>query len=190
MVPKVPSLRPPMLAPKALRGVVEHEQALGLGDGGDRRVVGGQAEQIDRDHRLRRKAVAARGGDSRGQLLCVDIEGVGFDVDEDRRGADQRHHFGGGAEGERRADDGVAGTDALGAQRQHQRVGAAGAGDGMLGAAEGGELALEGAHLRAEHELAVVEHARDRGVDGGAETAALGRDVDERDRGRFDTLDS
>ncbi len=130
----------------------------------------------------------ARGRDGRGQPLWIDVEGVSLDIHEDRRGAGQGHHFGRGAEGERRADDGVAGTNALGAQRQRQCVGAAGAGDGMLGAAECGELALEGAHLRTEHELAMIEHARDRGVDGGAETAALGRNVDEWNRRRFDTL--
>ena len=36
----------------------------------------------------------------------------------------------------------------------------------MLGAAEGGKLGLEGAHLRPENELAMIENARDRRIDG------------------------
>ncbi len=36
---------------ETLRGVVEHEQALGLRDRGDRIVIGALAEQVDRDHR-------------------------------------------------------------------------------------------------------------------------------------------
>ncbi len=41
---------------------------------------------------------------------------------------------------------------------------------------------FERAHLGTENELAVVEHARDGGVDLAAEPSALGRDIDERDR--------
>ena len=37
---------------KSLRGVVQHEQAFGLGDVADRVVIGALAEQIDRDHGL------------------------------------------------------------------------------------------------------------------------------------------
>ena len=51
----------------------------------------------------------------------------------------------------------------------------------MLGAAELGELGLERAHFRAEDELAMAEHPRDRGIDGAAEPAALRGNVDERD---------
>ena len=42
--------------------------------------------------------------------------------------------------------------------------------------------ALERAHFRAEDELAMRQHARDRVIDGAAEAAALRGDVDERDR--------
>src|SRR5262249_4593190 len=41
---------------KALRGVIEHEQSLGFGDRGDRIMVGGLTEQIDRDYRPRLQA--------------------------------------------------------------------------------------------------------------------------------------
>ena len=42
---------------ESLRGVVEHEQALGLGDRADRVMVGALPEQIDRNHRPRLEAV-------------------------------------------------------------------------------------------------------------------------------------
>ena len=60
----------------------------------------------------------------------------------------------------------------------------------MFGAAEGGQLGLEGAHFRTEDELAVIEHAGNRGIDGTAETAALRGHVDERNNRRIGSLDS
>ena len=102
-----------------------------------------------------------------------------MDVDEDRGRADQHRDFRGGAEGEGRADHRVARADAERAQAEHQRIGAAGAGDRMTRSAEGGKLGLEGADFRADDELAVGEHPRDRIVDRGAETLALGGEVDE-----------
>ena len=49
---------------ESLRGVVEHEQALGLGDRADRVMVGALPEQVDRDHRLRLEAELLRGRDA------------------------------------------------------------------------------------------------------------------------------
>ena len=166
---------------EALRGVVEHEQAGVFCHGGYSVVIGRQAEQIDRNDGLRREARLFGGVERGGKTLGVDIEGRFVDVDENRRGADQRRHLGGGAEGEGGAEHGIARADALRHQRQHQRVGAARAGHGMAGAAEPGERGFELAHLGAEDELAMVKHALDRLVDDGSETAALRRYVDERD---------
>ena len=53
---------------------------------------------------------------------------------------------------------------------------------GVAGAAERRELGLEGAHLGAEDKLAMRQHPRHGVIDGAAEPAALGGDVDERDR--------
>ncbi len=164
---------------EGLRGIVEHEQVMRLGRGRNGVVIGRQAEQIDRDHRLRLEPEPAGGRDGLTDALGVDVEGVGLNVDEDRRRADQHRHFRRRAEGERGADHRVARADALGAQRQHQRIGAAGATDGMARAAECGELGLERAHFGTEHELTMREHARDRRIDRGAQPAPLGRDVDE-----------
>ncbi len=175
-------------ATEALRGVVEHEQIGGLDDLRDRVVIRRQAEQIDRNDGLRLETEALGGRERCGKPLGVDVERVGLDVDEDRRGADQRRHFGGGAEGERGAEHRVARADALRHQRQHQRVGAAGAGDDVARAGEFRELGLEGLHFRPEDELAMVKHALNGHVDGVAETAALCRNVDEWNRRQIGVL--
>src|SRR5271169_1232675 len=52
----------------------------------------------------------------------------------------------------------------------------------MACAGERGEVAFKGAHFRAIDELAMRQHARHRVVDRAAETAALCRDIDERNR--------
>ena len=96
-----------------LRGVLDDQQVLARGDLLDRRIVGRQAEQVDRDDRLRREAAFALDHlDRRLEAGDVDVVGVGIDVDEDRLGLGQRHHFGGRGEGEARHENGVAGADA------------------------------------------------------------------------------
>ena len=119
-----------------LRGVVEHEQAFRLGDRQQRIVVGRQAEQIDRDHRLGLEAVTLGGRDRALDARRIEIERVRIDIGEHRRRAEQHDHFGGGAEREGRTDHRVARADALRHQHQHQRVGAAGAADGIARAAK------------------------------------------------------
>ena len=121
---------------ECLCGVVEHEQALGLGNCADGVMVGALSEQIDRDHGLRLQAELLCGRDAALQRSSVHVEGRFIDIDEDRRGARQRHNFAGRAERERRADDRIAAADALGHQHHQQRIGAAGAGHDMPGAAE------------------------------------------------------
>ena len=165
-----------------LRRVVEHLYAVRGGDRRDGIVIGRQAEQVDRDHGFRLQAAPLRRRDSALKACRIEIEGVGGDVGHDRRRANERHHFGGGAKRKRRADHRVARPDLPRHQHQQQRVGAARTADDMLGAAEGREVGLERAHFRPLDELAMVEHAADRVVDGAAETAALGGNVDERDR--------
>ena len=164
---------------KALGGVVEHEHALFSGDRGDRIVIGRLAEQIDRDHRLQLQAVSLGGGDAALQRLDIHVEGDFIDIDKHRRGAGERHHFAGGAEREGRADHRVARADALGHQHHQQRVGAAGAGHHMLGAAECRKISLELHDLRTVDEMTVLEHPADRLVDQVAETAALRDNINE-----------
>ena len=66
----------------------------------------------------------------------VHVEGRLVDIDEHRRRAGQRHRLAGRAERERRTEHRVAAADALGHQHHQQRIGAAGAGHDMLGAAD------------------------------------------------------
>ena len=75
----------------------------------------------------------------------------------------------------------VARADALRHQRQQQGVGAAGAGDGVAGAAERRQVGFDRVYLGTEDELAMGEHARDRVVDLAAKAPALGGNVNERD---------
>ncbi len=49
---------------KRLRGVIEHEQALGFRDRADGIMVGALPEQVDRDHRPRLEAELLRGRDA------------------------------------------------------------------------------------------------------------------------------
>src|ERR1700730_8040280 len=58
----------------------------------------------------------------------------------------------------------------------------------MTGNAQFGSRLFERAPLGAENELAVIEHARHRGVDPAAEPAALSGDIDEGDRGAVDPV--
>ena len=86
-----------------------------------------------------------RGRDRLLQAFGIDIEAFGMHIDKDRRRADKRRGFRGRAEREGRAEHRVARADLLRHQHQHQRVGAARAGQRILGAAEGREL---GARIR------------------------------------------
>ena len=77
-------------------------------------------------------------------------------------------------------DHRIAGADALGHQYHQQRVGAAGAGYRMAGPAKRRQCGFEFPHLGSEHELTMIEHARDRRIDAAAQAAPLRRHVDER----------
>ena len=87
--PSVPSRAAAVGRAEALRGVVDHEQALGLArPRAMRGVVGGLAEQVDRDHRLGRRARALRAAAIAALELCgIEVEGRSVDVDEHRRRA-------------------------------------------------------------------------------------------------------
>ena len=63
-----------------------------------------------------------------------------------------------------------------------QRIGPVRAADHVARAAECRQFGLERTHFRALDELAMRQDARDGVIDGAAEAAALGGDVDERDR--------
>jgi hypothetical protein len=113
------------------------------------------------------------------------VERGGIDIGENRRGPDQDDNFCGGAERECRANHGVARTDALRHQHEHQRVRATATADRVTRAAKRGQRTLELGHLRPLDELAMRRDAGNGVVDGAAQPATLGADVDERDRSRW-----
>jgi hypothetical protein len=63
-------------------------------------------------------------GDRCGELHRIDVEGLGIDVGQDRRGADMHRGIGRGGEGDGRGDDLVARADAVGDQGEMERRGA------------------------------------------------------------------
>ena len=121
------------------------------------------------------------------ELRRIHGERARLDVDEHRRRAgvaDRRHRR---HEGERNGDHFVAGADAGRQQRQMERAGAGVDGDGVLGAAVGGEIALEGGDILAEHELRAVQHAEDRAVDVGLDALVLSFEIEERNHAAHST---
>ncbi len=115
-----------------------------LRDGGDRDVVGRLAEEVDGDDGARLELALLLHRDDGGlEAGGVHVVGVGQDIDEDRAGADERHDFGAGDEGEAGHEHRVARPDVPGAQRDQQGVGAVGAGERVLRAGERCERLLE-----------------------------------------------
>ncbi len=110
----------------------------------------------------------------------VDVVGLGVDVAEDGRRTDVVYGAGGGEEGEAGDEDGVAGADAEGAQRQEERVGPAGEPDRMLDVAVRGGGVLESLDVRSEDELTALQHVTDRRVDFGADGAVLTNQIQQR----------
>jgi hypothetical protein len=86
---------------------------------------------------------------------------------------------GGRGEGECGHNHRITGTDALGAQGEHQRVGPTRAAYTVPRAAEAGELGLEGLDLGPEDEPPMRGHSGDRLVDRAPEAPPLRHEVDE-----------
>ena len=169
----------PVGGAEGLGRVVQNEQSLGLGHRPDRIVVGALPEQVDGDDALRLEAEPLGGRDAAPERGQVDVEGSRIHVHEQRRRAGQCHALASGAEGEGRAQHRVARADALGHQHHQQRVGAARAGDDVLRAAERGKARFKLRHLGTVDELAMGENPAHGLVDGWAQAAALGADIDE-----------
>ncbi len=74
-----------------------------------------------------------------------DVEGGRVDVDEDRGASCVVDGARGGEEGEGGGDHFVAGLELQGLERQQQCIGAAGAGDAVLGVGKSRDLGLEAA---------------------------------------------
>ena len=131
-----------------LGGVLEQRQP-------ERRELGERrrpAEEVHRHDRLRPLR------DARRDVVRVEIQRDRVDVGEDRRRPDARDRLGGRVEREGGADDLVAGSDAHGLEREHERVRAVRDPDRVRHAEIRGRLALERLDLGPEDEAAGLEH--------------------------------
>ena len=93
-------------------------------------------------------------------------------------GACKHNHLCCRNERECRHEHSVAGTDAFGHQDEQQGVGAVGATDHVLCAAEFRKLALELGDLGPQNELAALQYGRNGPLDAVANPLALGGQVD------------
>ena len=149
------------------------------GDGQNGRVIGRPAEHIDRDHRLWPEAHLWGGRDGRLQAGGVHVEGVLQHIHEHRGRAAPGHHLGRGHEGVGRNEHRVARPGFPGHQGQGQGVRAAGADDGVAGAAKFGQSRFKFRDLGAHDETAVFQHPRNGLVDFRLDPPALRLQIDE-----------
>ena len=90
------------------------------------------------------------------------IEGGRIDVGQHRRGPGAQNRADRGEKAEGRGDDGLAGPNPGGGQRQPQRVGARGAAKGVGHAQLPGRGLLKGGDRLAENELLRLKHMAER----------------------------
>jgi hypothetical protein len=156
---------------EALRGVFDHRKAALRRDGVDLVHVRRLTVERDRHDRPRARRDCAL------EEPRIEVAGVGLDIDQHRLRPEEHDHLHGCDEGERAGDHFVARLDVERYQRDEERVGAAGANDGVLHADMGRQALLELRDLGAEDVLAVVENLLDAGVDGRFQRPVLGLEV-------------
>ena len=142
-----------------MRSVLDHRDAGAVGDRHERIEVGGAAEEVNGNDRLRAPA------DLPLHVGRADEVGVGIDVGEDWHAAETRHGAGGREEGVARQDHLVAGLDVEGHQGEEERVGAGGATDGVRHAQKPCQFGLEIGDVGAEDEPPGVTHPLDGRAD-------------------------
>ena len=75
------------------------------------------------------------GRQGNGKLIWIDVIGSRFDVDENRRCAEQLNDLGRGDESEGRGEDSISGPDPVCHQGEQEGIGPGGARNGMANAA-------------------------------------------------------
>ena len=169
-------------APETLGRVVDQQHPPLRRERRERLVVRRLAEQVRRDHRLRRELPLRRHmRDARREFGGVDHVGLLHHIDEDRRGTSQRHHLRRRGEGEARDEDRVACADPVRHQRDQEGVAAARAGDRFGRAGACCKRRLQLGHRRPHDVAAVLQHMREGGVDLPLEAPVLCAQVDEGD---------
>ena len=112
-------------AAKALREVIQGEQAFPFGDGVQRRPIRGLPEQVHADQGARSQpTIAPNRGNPPFQVRRVDLKGARIDIHEHRSGAQHQRNLGRRRVGEGRQEHGVAATDAFRHERDLDRIGA------------------------------------------------------------------
>ena len=122
------------------------------------------------------------GGDGRFNQVGIDVAGVGLHVHEHGLGAQEHDHLGRGHKGKRRGDDFITWANAQRHQAHEQSLGAAGAGDAVLGTREGREFVFQLFDLRTHDVLAVLQYRVNASLDLRLERLVLGFKIDQRDR--------
>ena len=104
-VPDAAERTVPIAGDQPLRGILDDEQVVSIGDGHDRVHVAAHARVVDRHDGPRPRR------DGRFDLRLVEVQRVRPDIDEDRRRPPQHEGIGRRHERERRHDDLVSGPD-------------------------------------------------------------------------------
>ena len=120
-----------------LGAILNHQQLMAPGDGGERLHVHRTTKQMHRQQRLGGR------GDGRLHLLKIDQIGVGINIHKHRLGANSTDGFSCGKKAERSGDDLITRAHAQAPEGQDQCIGAAIAAHSVLAAAESGESLLK-----------------------------------------------
>lgn len=160
-----------------LGGVFDNHGAVTAGDVEEGVHVGGAAEEVDGLDGPD-VAVAGEGGFD---LVGVEVEGVGIDVDKDWLNAEAGERAGGGEEAVGSGDDLVAGAEFEGHPGEQEGVRARSAADGVAGLGIAGDGAFEFADGGAHDETLGVDEGDESGEDFVAEGGVLGGEVQEGD---------
>ena len=162
-----------------LRGVLDQQEVVVGADLGNLVEAGRVAEEVDGDDSAGPELTLALDAlDLLGERARREVEGVGFDVAEDRGCAEHRGGLHGGDEGHRGTEDGIARSDPIGHVRELERLGAVAATEAVGAAHVSRKPLLELAHLLAADEMGAGHDLVDLNGKGRAEQLVLLLEVD------------
>ena len=164
-----------VLCTMRLGRVLDHDEAIGIGEREQGRHVGHAAMQMHRQDR------PGSTGQHLGNGRRIERSRARLDIGQHRPGTcelDRRH---GRDERHRCGHHLVARADAGGEQRHVQRRRASAHRNGMAGAAIAGKVRFEGLDLLAQHVAAAAQHARAGGLEILGQRAVLRLQIEQRD---------